>query len=342
MFKSLGHLWKCSKAVYVNFSRNIKPKKIKRAMKKMIVCTLMMGFAIALFALPVRAQMKMAMTHFVLKGESAGGVMVLTRISGPIATHPNFVVTNLPGDDSATVLERLARAITTSGYVPGGIEAVKKADGLILPGGDFLLRGGQRLEAPVWIAGGDDRGFNIPPAPVYLSAMCESNKVILRWVNDTAYDALWVFGGVVMPMAIEVLPGNAERYECEITKLAPPNWRWPEGTNILLAVVGVKDGLPSTATAIRLVNFVRQEPVINVPFSHGVVPGFRFWAYTPTGAKVECRQGILHPPPLGGGTEIWRLKYYQVFKGTGGVAGGLVSALAGAETWPCISCERAP
>lgn len=281
------------------------------------VNTLIIGLGVVMFALPVGAQKEMAMTHFVLKGKSAGGELVLTHIPELYGTHPNFVVTNFPGDDSGTVLERLARAIVASGYVPGEVEAVKKGDSLILPNGGIWRRDDKSIEPPMWIVGGNDRGFKIPPAPLFLSATYQSNQVILRWINEVAYDSLWVFGGVAMAMALEALPGDTERYVCDIRRLVPLDWPWPHGTNILLAVVGVKDGVPSTATAIRLVNFVRQEPVIDVPFSHGVVPGFRFWAHLPTGAKAECYQRILHPTPIGGGTEIWRLKYCQVFKGTG-------------------------
>lgn len=287
-----------------------------------MVRILTVGLVNVLLGLPVQAEMRMATTRFALKGKSTGGVMILTKVPGAVANHAQFVVTNLPGDDSATVLERLVRSLAAHGFVLDR-PAPEKRDWLVLPGGGSLWRDGKVLEAPAWIAGGDDLGFNIPPAPLFLSATYVSNQVILRWVNEVTYDSLWVCGGVWESIPIEVLPGNTEEFACDIVRLVPPNWPWPEGTNVLIAVVGVKDGVPSTAAAIKLVDFTKQEPVVHVPFSRGVVPGFRFWSRTPTGAKVQCKQGIIHSTPLGGGTEIWRLKYYQVFNANGGFQAGL-------------------
>jgi hypothetical protein len=272
----------------------------------------------------VAGESSMATTRFTLVGESAGGVMVVTPLPAAGGTYAKFVVTNAPGDSAAVVLRRLARELALNHH--GGELAGAGTDAgecLLLPGGYSLPVEGKRLQSPYWVVGGNDGGCGIPPAPVFLTCTWETNLVTLRWCNEAVYDSIWVLGGSVRSTPLAVLSGSADRCVLDGGRLAAAGLRGGPARELTVAVVGMKNGVPSTAAALRLSDGKRQECLSNLPFAHGVMPGFRFWSQSAAGQRVSRSQAIQPPETAPNDSRLHRLRFGQIIQSDAGFEAGL-------------------
>src|ERR1035441_9583770 len=135
----------------------------------------------------------------VLKGHSSGGVLTLAKTSGrPLQSY--VLVTNRPGDDAATVLQRLARGVAASAAQFGGNPLSRLTN-------DLLVFFGPNP----WILGGTEAGFGIPAPVTALSAEYQRDRIVIRWINPPVpYDRVEVvFNGA---RSDAPLPGDATEY----------------------------------------------------------------------------------------------------------------------------------
>ncbi len=262
-----------------------------------------------------------ATTSVTLRGESSGGV--LTLMMAPELNYPYAAVTNQVGEGAPSVISQLAAALRgcdacTKSY--GGNPVSTSAETLVLQAGHTWSGG-----CTTWIIGGTERGFSIPMAPSALSACLASNQVTLEWVNPPGgYDSIAV---VVGGSGWASLRGNSTRVVQSRASSQDPNFPSEDITYVL---VGCKDGTPSNGTGVRLRNRVRQESLMNVPFTQGIAPGFRSWQHTAPQGTFHLEQGDL--PSMAPSTDPWRFLgkgFYQVVRGNGTFRGGVARSFLG-------------
>ena len=209
------------------------------------------------------------------------------------------------------MLERLAQRLQASAAAFGGDRVSRRSDHALLLFG-----------ANPWVLGGTDAGFRIPPPVTGLSASYQGSKVVLRWSNpECGYDRIEiVFNGTPI---VGALPGNATQYTQPPDIAAGP-------TEPVVYVVGHKAGTPSNGTGIRLLSHVKQESLMDIPFTQGLAPGFETWTDRASGGSVRVEQGELPGAAPGASTGQPRPRgFYQVVRGTGTFRGGVCRTFLG-------------
>jgi hypothetical protein len=189
-----------------------------------------------------------------------------------------------------------------------------------------------------WIFGGTDTGFSIPAPAVSLSASFieEGRKVVLRWANPPGgYDRIHiVFKGRDDYPGNETLgrrgglPGGTSEY---VHRPRDPSEPLLWSSDVDAMVVGYsKDGTPSNGTGIRLLNHVRQEALMNVPFTKGLAPGFQAWTNRAAGGSVKVEQGELSAmAPAANAGRSQPKGFYQLVRGNGTFRGGVARSFLG-------------
>lgn len=255
-------------------------------------------------------------TGVFLSGQSSGGVLSLGEARS--VNSPYVAVTNRPGEKAGTVLRRLAVQLAATEASFGGNPVSSVSDG------GLTLFG-----ANPWMFGGTETGFNIPAPATSLSASFieEGRKVALRWSNPPGgYDRIHVVykGGAILG----ALAGNATEYVHLPTSPTEP---LPWSLDVDAIVVGYgKDGTPSNGTGIRLRNHVRQEPLMDIPFTQGLAPGFQAWTNGVAGGSVRVEQGELSAMASAANAGRSQPKgFYQVVRGNGTFRGGVCRSFLG-------------
>jgi hypothetical protein len=260
-----------------------------------------------------------------LSGHSSGGVLSLGEACS--VNSPYVVVTNEAGDKAQTVLRRLAEQLRAAeaAFAGNRIESVSD-DRLVLYGSN------------PWMFGGTEAGFSIPAPVTSLSASFseEGRTVILRWSNPPGgYECIHVvykgsddYPGLEALGRLGGIPGNATEFVHRPRDSSEP-LLWSSDVDAL--VVGyTKDGTPSNATGIRFLNHVRQESLMNVPFTQGLAPGFQAWTDRASGETIKVEQGELSGVAPGTGAGRVRPKgFYQVVRGEGTFCGGVSRTFLG-------------
>ncbi len=197
--------------------------------------------------------------------------------------------------------------------------------------------------------GGTETGFNIPPPVTSLSASWveEGRKLILRWTNPPGgYDLIKVIcDWDAVGRGRAGLPGNATEIVLQGSDTTPLRWSLDVAATVVGYSVGyseditapngkrsriVKDITPSNGGRIRLLNHVKQESVMDVPFTQGLAPSFQLWTDRGSGTSVRVEQGELrgvapaastgHPRPAA---------FYQVVRMNGTFRGGVARSFLG-------------
>jgi hypothetical protein len=194
------------------------------------------------------------------------------------------MVTNQPGDKAGTVLKRLATQLgAAEGAFNGNRVSGVADDRLVLFG------------ANPWMFGGTEAGFSIPAPVASLSASFveEGRKVTLRWANPPGgYDRIHVvYKGEESLGDGGGLPGNTTEY---VRRPLDPSEPLLWSSDVDAIVVGYsKDGTPSNGVGIRLLNHVRQEALMDIPFTQGLAPGLQTWTDRSPSGSVKAEQGNL-------------------------------------------------
>ncbi len=260
-----------------------------------------------------------AETAITLKGVSKGGTLELASCSGkwPSGKRLWAIATNHPGDSAQVVASRLAKQLEEMG-IKVRLMPTNEAAILILPGGGIL--------SAEWLVGGTDIGFNLPAPPeaVSVSYDTDTDNVTVRWVNPSAgYD--WVlihYMGTYNRIA--KLPGSSTSYTFRpyfIQSLHPEDLR--------VLVLGEKDGVVSSGGPVLFDKVgVQQRAVMDVPFVHGIAPGFEAWTYNLSAKAIAFQQGKALSS-TGNGTSLDAPGFYQVVKSYGPGCGGLLRRFIG-------------
>ncbi len=219
--------------------------------------------------------------------------------------------------------------------------------------------------------GGADAGFNIPPPATSLSASWveEGRKLILRWTNPPGgYDLIKVIcDWDAVGRGRAGLPGNATEIVLQGNDTAPLRWSLDVPATVVGYSVGysedvtasngkrfriVKDITPSNGARIRLLNHVKQEPLMDIPFTQGLAPGFEAWSDRASGGSIKVEQGELsrtasaaqagRPEPkesyqaigqlaaaLAEAERIRQKRFFQAVRGSGTFRGGLARGFLG-------------
>jgi len=261
-----------------------------------------------------------------LKGQSSGGV--LTLMKAPTHNYPYLAITNKPGETAASVIARLASQLINCSacekYGRGSVLEVTESS-LVLLGGPMPL-GTKR--ASLWILGGTETGFSIPPAPLSVSASYVSNRVVLEWVNPPGgYDSLMV-ADQGFPRGVP-LPGEMTRYVYNPQDVfpRPPVQEWVDATFV---VIGYKAGTPSNGAGVRLRRHAEQESLMNIPFTSGVAPGFRKWNHRTSTEAIAFEQGNL--PGVAPASDLGKFGgkgFFQIITGHGSFQGGVSRCFLG-------------
>jgi hypothetical protein len=264
-------------------------------------------------------------TAVCLEGRSLGGVLSL-GYAGPV-NSPYVAVTNEPGANAETVVRRLAAQLAAAEAAFNGKRVESVADSrLVLYGSN------------PWMFGGTERGFSIPAPVTSLSAsfIQQGRKVVLRWANPPGgYKCIHVIykgrdahPGVAALRRLGGLPGETTEYVHHPDDPSEP-LLWSSDVDAI--VVGYsKDGTPSNGTGIRLLNHVREEALMNVPFTRGLAPGFQAWTDPASGGSVKVEQGELLGMAPGAATgRAQRKGFYQVVSGNGTFRGGVARSFLG-------------
>jgi hypothetical protein len=180
--------------------------------------------------------------------------------------------------------------------------------------------------------GGTDAGFSVPAPATSLSASWieQERKVVLRWVNPpSGYDRIYVkYPGEGLMGGLRGLPGSTTEYVHSPTSPSEPVL-W--SSDVVALVVGYsKDDTPSNGTGIRFVNHMKQECLMNFPFTEGLAPGFQVWTDRAAGGSTKVEQGELSGTASTANAGLSQPKgFYQVVKGNGTICGGVCRTFLG-------------
>ena len=133
---------------------------------------------------------------------------------------------------------------------------------------------------------GTETGLGIPPAPLFLTAICDKTAEELRlyWENpDGAYDE--IFATVLSERGHQSfqthVPGASD-------SLVVSRKNIPDGfSDMQIAVVGCRNGIVSAPAAMHVMNHYQDE-AFAIPFARGVMPNWAAWQ----GRRVEAGTGI--------------------------------------------------
>jgi len=271
----------------------------------------------------VEAQSRQASRSIRLTGKSTGGFLTLMR--APALNYPYVVISNQPGVTAAQALGRLALELANCSaceewYGRKPVFEIKE---------DELIIGG----SSAWIFGGTDAGFNLPAPPDAVSVAYDTTngQTTIEWINPPGgYDTIVLSKN---SRVLRSLPGNTTHYAHQRDE---SDAGFPS-TDMAVAVVGVKEGVPSNGAAVRLSNHTRQESLMNVPFTGGVAPGFQRWNDPAASDPVTFGQGNLKGMEPAKNVNAFNGKgFYQILRGRGTFDGGVsrrFSALRSGHTY---------
>ncbi|MCG3196756.1 MAG: hypothetical protein GHCLOJNM_01232 [bacterium] len=206
-----------------------------------------------------------------LEGTASGGTLVLSTLLNNNGVNV-WIETNY-GESALSVMSRLAMGANQSS------EFVSRFGRIRMKGGAIELIGSQ--ENGAFAFGGTEKGLGIPPGPtnVTIRGLPHSNAFDISWRNpDEGFDSVTL---VVDGVHAHHLPGNATQYKSQAITMAPKE--------ILVTVVGYRNGIPSNAGGVVASSCVQQD-ILAVPFTRGVAPNWSLWSGPGSEGKVIPEQ----------------------------------------------------
>ncbi len=275
-------------------------------------CVRMVFYIVFAYTCTANAQSSRSSTSVTFRGTPSGGT--ITLMPAPGWNSPYVITTIDKGESTASVISRLALDISCSRafaemYRGSPIREIRE---------NMLVFSG----SIPWILGGTDAGINIldPPAAVSASYDVENERLLIEWCNPvTQYDTISI---IYYGTPLITLPGDVTRYVHERKDSHVDSGF--SSSDITVFVMGQKGGTPSNGVGVRLKRHVKQEALMNVPFTQGLTPGFEAWMHNPAEKMLKLSQGNL--PGMNSGSMVQQFQgkgFFQILEGNGTFCGGI-------------------